>query len=813
MAFNLTNSAKTRAQQTNLKPSLVLEIDGVTTLYGCVIVKKYVRINDAGLVIGDGWTIGGTDDVEDQSDIISLDGTTTDVTQQLLQDKGGTGSISSLQISLIDPFDEATKLVSPGVVVEDILGRGARVWLSFAEGAWPEDYTVLFRGQISSVSADSKITLTVASPEIQKNQELFFKIQTALSADITNSQTSIAVQDASAFVLPSGDGKLRSYVRVGDELVEFTGVNTGTSTLTGCVRGSLGTVAAVHTNGDEVDSFYRLKGNGPTLALQVYMSGKNGPFVTDVPIRSIQRLTPSEAYADALYFETDVITLYGIVVGDKVTVSGATNSTNNFTEAVISSIEPIENGYLVYVSGESIVDELTTSAVAAFRSKYDVLGYGAQLGGDEVDVPEFERLIDLFVSSFPDYDFYLKDTVTVRDFVDTQILFPCGAYSIPRKGKISMGFTSPPVAIATIPQLDSTQIVNPDKTSIQRSIGKYFYNSVIYKYDLSATEDKYKAGRITLQSDSLARIQVGNKPMTIQSDGLRNDPVTNKILDTNSRRFMERYKFGAELIKCKVQYGTGFQIEVGDVVIYGDNTLLLPDTKFATRSFEPRLMEVVNKSMNIKTGEVQLDLLDTNYLTDGRYGIFSPSSVLDSGSTSSVIRVKDSFGIDASEIEADKWRNYIGRKVVIHDEDWTVQWDSVLLSISDGDPYELTVQALPGAPPAGYVMDLREYQDDAKKDESISKSVHCFWTPQIQVVSGTSGTVFDVGSSDAAKLLQNATILLHTDDWVTVSSEVQVQSVSGTTVTLKTSLGFTPNSTYFVELVGFKDGGSAYRFL
>lgn len=906
MAFGISARAQSLSKKTTQEPSLVLEIDGVTTIYGCVVLKRYIRIGDPDLYIGDSWVIGGFTPVEDQEDIISLEGTTTQIQQQLLQDKGGTQSVSTMQIALLDLNEKATKLITPGEVVDDILGRSARIWLSYADGAYPEDYIILFQGVISQVQGSSLVTLTISSPEVQKNQEIFTKIQTtlaspfrynsvtvqnlkwtavppngtsvtiayvntganpptfttignAISVNITTGvttanqirnqfnesvdsnavaarllvecsisgtgatpqttagatnlvqDTTVEVEDAAGFLTPADD--LQCFVRIGDELVRYTAVDLVNDELTGCSRAQLGTLADSHDADADVTSFYRVQGTGLDLALKLLLSGVDGPWIEDLAVSKFVRIDASISdIPDAVFFETDVVKKYGITVGSTCTITGATDSANNVVDAVVSSMVNYLNGVYLILDGAGLAVETTTAAVASFRSQYDVLGEGAGLGQESVDVAEFERLQDLFNSGMPDYDFYIKDSITVREFVDQEILFPCGGYSIPRKGRISCGFTSPPLAIANLPNLDSEQIVDPHRTIVQRQIGRYFYNVVVFRYNEDVLEEKFLAGLVTADSDSLDQIPVGARPMTITSKGLRKDPTTDQLLTVNAQRLLERYRFAAEMIKAKVQYGTGFQIEVGDVVVYGDNDLLLPDSKFGTRAFTPRLMEVVNKSMNIKTGEIMLDLLDTSYLTDGRYGVFSPSSVLDSGSSPTQIHVTESFGIDPESIETDKWRPYIGYKLLIHDAEWTVTYETTLRGISTSDPHVLLVDTIGVSLAAGYIVEIDTYDDADASSQALPKALHCFWDPQIAVVTGISGTQLTVGAGDATKILPGAKIIVH-NDWINASDEVKVDSIAGVTVTLSDDIGFTPDSSYFLELIGFKDAGPAYRWL
>jgi hypothetical protein len=78
-----------------------------------------------------------------------------------------------MQLNLIDKDGKITELISPGVVVDDILGRKATVYLGFQDTAFPQDFIVVFNGIIDEVSAGSNIVLNIAHPEARKRSEIF----------------------------------------------------------------------------------------------------------------------------------------------------------------------------------------------------------------------------------------------------------------------------------------------------------------------------------------------------------------------------------------------------------------------------------------------------------------------------------------------------------------------------------------------------------------------------------------------------------------------------------------------------------------
>ncbi|NQY01549.1 MAG: hypothetical protein HRT70_10600 [Flavobacteriaceae bacterium] len=102
-----------------------------------------------------------------------------------------------------------------------------------------------------------------------------------------------------------------------------------------------------------------------------------------------------------------------------------------------------------------------------------------------------------------------------------------------------------------------------------------------------------------------------------------------------------------------------------------------------------------------------------------------------------------------------------------------------------------------------------------KSDESVFEEEELLFEHQRIVVDpGQQSERID-------KFLIDAFVNVHTVNWSSTSTldttlqDAQVTNVdTGTnTITVNRSLGFTPDSTYVVDLIGFKDGGLPYRIL
>jgi hypothetical protein len=149
----------------------------------------------------------------------------------------------------------------------------------------------------------------------------------------------------------------------------------------------------------------RLQGNGLQLARKLMFSGTTGYFETGVDVTNFERISVTELVSNAIFFEgIDVSDEYGIVEGDYITTSGASNGANNVTLKTIASITKTFEGSYIVVNGVTFVEENSSAATISFRSQWDTLSDGCRMKGFDVDEAEFEYWYSTFLSSF-DFDF------------------------------------------------------------------------------------------------------------------------------------------------------------------------------------------------------------------------------------------------------------------------------------------------------------------------------------------------------------------------------------------------------------------------
>lgn len=813
MALPITETLRTLLEDGNLSLQLILEVEGWPTLSSNPVGAYPVFGDD--IVFGEeGLFFDSVFLDENILPYIDLEKSTSQITQQLQADKGGSQSVTSFDVSIVDKDEYITELITPNKIITDVLGVPARLYLTVDGAGHPKDSVLFFSGIVAGVSSGAGyVNVNLASPEKLKNLDIFPKLSTELTAPITNVATTINVASTENFVLPADSGTLRTYLLLNDEIIEYTG--TTSTSFTGCIRGQFDTIAAAHSTNDNIESAYRLVGNLRDLSLKLMLSGINEPYASDLDIVSINTYGPY-TYANSIFvtrFNFDQY--YGAVAGDSLTISGASVPANNGT-FLITAIETTDVGSVITVDGTLSTEG--SGATFSITSRYAVLPKfcGLEMTPDQVDVSEFESIYNTFSAQFFNYDFFIKDTLKGSEFINTQILYPSGCYALPRKAKTSLGITTPPLAQYETKVLNEENVINASSLKINRNISNNFYNAVVIKYDLDQVEDKYTRGKIRQSSDSTNRIHVANKPLAIESDGVRFESNFDGKFNIIARRALERYQFAAESLDIMVQYATGFSIEIGDTVVL--EGLQISDTKSSsgTRGLQPRIFEVTNKVLNTKGNPIKLTILDTAYSLNGRYGVISPSSKIDSGSTTTVLKLKKSFGtLLSTRSENYKWRNLVGLKVRIRSDDYTFDEERVISSLNPVDDDSIIISpALPSAPLENYLVDIVPYpQNTDVTDQAFSKALYVFWNNFVLVASGISQTQFNVAPSALPDLAVGYTVYTHDRLYNNKSVERIITDITGNTVTVDGALGYVPAVDDMVEILGWPDGGAGYRIL
>lgn len=701
---NLSNS--------NLQPIFVLQIEGIDTLYTSEIIKKKVSYGDPGLEYGDvGLLYGGLSPVGDQETLISIDGTTTQIQQTLDPEKGRGSGITQMKVSLVDKNKKATQLAT-GQINGEILYRKVKFWVGFNQNSdFNDDFILVFRGIISALNFNQgNVILDLSSVDDKKRQILLPKLDAKTVGAITNSQTTITLSNVeNLFLTPDHpayspkDTSMLHFILIEDELIQFDGISG--NDVTGCLRGQLGTVAIPHDDDQDVSSFHTLQGHTMDLALKIMMSDTDQtPYIEDLAATSAV-ITDDGNVANAISFTgIDLSKDYNVNIGDYVKTAGWTNGANNFSSyaKILDVIKSDFGSYIVLDSTVSLVSESGTSGTVTFLSFYNSLGFGLGISPEEVDIEKHIFFRNTYLANF-NLSFYLRDEIEEgKEWIERELYVPATCYSLPsdQEGllRVSVGIHKPPLPNQGIVTLDNTNIVKPEALSIMRSSAKYYYNAVLFQYeDVPLSGDKFY--RRVFEVSGTAAIPTGNRTRIIKSTGLKDFFNAKTVATLSAQRLLQRYDTAAEyMTKMQVRMAVGIQVAVGDIIILDSTGLNLVDRSDGSRDRPPRMMEVLNKNTDLKTGQVQLDLIDTAFQVDAKYGLVSASSLISSvisqkKFTIAPILAPGKFG--AAEYR--KWDKLKKPAVKIRNYDFSNVFETVLdvvnfntLTLRDDVPFTLT---------------------------------------------------------------------------------------------------------------------------
>lgn len=682
------------------------------------------------------------------------------------------------------------------------------------------------------VTVDASLTFTPGSGYI---------VDTGLS-DVATTINVVANGDFHKKILgPDGtyDENVRVYIKIDDEFIEYQqtgqeGTGFGTNQFLNVVRGARNNIIGFPTNaphdaGADVDAFVQIGGHAIDLALKLQLSGWGGPYIENQTVLGLVITndpdTPLVNNAIVLPVDIDAIRDLGITAGDYVTISGDAIPGNNVTAKVVSFRDLGLQPNRAIVTDFNFTASYPTTGVLAIRSQFDTFptSCGASLPANEVDVAGHLYYKNTFLSDGSNsYRFLIDSEESAKTFIESQIMLPLGAYSLTRQGKLSMGLTKPPIADERTQQVDLTNTLEPQGIRVTRGINnRKYFNEIDWEFNFddagSAT-----AKRKTLDTDSLNLIGISSV-LPISAKGARTDLGFLLNVERRERFLLLRYAKAAVMLDIKTNFGTGNLIEAGDVIIISDNgQLQIPNLVTGERNYGVQLLEVINRSIDFKTGQVSLQLLGgIQSLVDDRYATITPSSLLTDESTSTRLVVTESFGGIFPGQEYKKWQDYIGLRMAVHDQNFTYYEEVVFTGFDPADNTALFVSPpLSFTPAPGDILDLAAYSTSTDNlDQAKAKLIHVFLSPSVAVVSGASNTQFDVGAGDIAKFSVGRTVIVHNADYTNLSDEVLVQSVVGNTITVDATLGFTPAGGDIVEFIGFADfdetkgSGASYRFV
>lgn len=176
-AFDIVNA------QPNKQPVLVLEIEGVPLVFGSAPIYTTINYDDPdvfydGTYVYDGLRpLGSTAAMQ----AIDLAGSNASFGQKVEQ-WDGRSSIEVLSLKLLDVNGYLTKLLTPGLLIDDIMNKKVTVYYGFTQISYPQDYMAIYRGYINSVADGAGfVTFGFTDPGSKRKPPIFNGNSTVLT--------------------------------------------------------------------------------------------------------------------------------------------------------------------------------------------------------------------------------------------------------------------------------------------------------------------------------------------------------------------------------------------------------------------------------------------------------------------------------------------------------------------------------------------------------------------------------------------------------------------------------------------------------
>ena len=799
--------------------NVVLCFEGIEDCFSTQPTYRILRYGDPVVYGGAGLIYGGYRLLPEINSLIAVESNLS--ISQRLEPEQGRASIQTMTFQIVDKDNRASDILLGN---GEILGRRVKVSAGYQNSSYPEDYVIVFRGMVTNLEFQTGRVIVSLGDFGQKRRSAIFRAKkTDLTAGINASTLSIPVTDNVGFynlavnqnALPVADQRVKPYLKIENEFIRYGyGAAVGTTSMTVLERGARGTTAATHAINAEVSHAVELKENAITLALQIMLSGNGAVSLPTAQAYGTvidPAITPA---SNVILFPASVNPArdYGLALEDAITISGSGVNDGTYT---VTGFGPAfnEENRLVYLSSNLTLQSPAVGTLT-FKSQFDVLPdqIGLKILPVDVDVAGHVAIRDsYFTGSEYTLEIFVTEQQTGKEFIESQCYLPIGAYALTRNGQLSMGFTQPPLANANLVFLNDDNVINPVGITTSRGLNtRKFFNEIQFEYDPDDGGAYQKVIR-ALDTDSLNEIGILSL-LPIKAKGLKagsGDIVAQRV----TRRLLGRYKSGAVEINLTTNFGIGAQIEAGDVVaLIDEGTLKIQNFETGERDIGSILVEVVDRTLDLKSGQAKLKLvtgLGTS-LTD-RFAVIAPSSLITAtGTTNTLLKLKTSYGVTD---QTAKWADYVGQKIVVHNMTWTQSAEATIQAISATNPNTLELAAaLPFVPGENFIVDIVGYGTTGSVDENkIYKMLFAFIDPTLPVLAGSTSSVIQLTAGNAAKCLAGQKILVRNADWSIESDEVTIQSVGASSITLTPALSFTPAAGYSVELVGFTDGGGAYR--
>lgn len=237
--LNLSDRLKSKLESRIYTPVLVLEIDGLPVVSSGSLTKA-INFDDPDFVFDMGERFDSLVKNRDILLLVDMKSSTTSLTQQMNQTNGLIGA-QNYTISLVDFGGIVTEWITPGVRLDDILGKKAKVYFTVEGCQHPQDSLPLMFGFVEGyTSAAASVEKHISSVEKLKQSDVllptateildFPAFTTTVASNVPEGTGNIPVTNISGFPDPGnpfylGPGaRFRYLVKIGSDIMSYSSI-------------------------------------------------------------------------------------------------------------------------------------------------------------------------------------------------------------------------------------------------------------------------------------------------------------------------------------------------------------------------------------------------------------------------------------------------------------------------------------------------------------------------------------------------------------------------------------------------------------
>jgi len=347
---------------------------------------------------------------------------------------------------------------------------------------------------------------------------------------------------------------------------------------------------------------------------------------------------------------------------------------------------------------------LTSSGTPGTNGAYDSLAAvnGLNLDSTEVDITGIEAIRDNY---YPGNSHWMHITITDKEqamsFLQREFFKPFNLTpAVTSAGLFTVKPFKPPLAATTeVQTFDEDVIVALPKLDFNLA---ELVNEVDFKYDHDGSD--FTTVDYHQDSTSLTNRLRGIKPISIESKGIHST-VSGVSLNmfagviSNQRGLSIFNRYATPPVK--ISFNTLFYqwlSEFGDVVPFTHSKL--PDIVAGTKGLSADRMEVIQRGVDWKRGEVKFEILNTGFAR-GTYQQISPTMTIVSGT--------DSTHFEVSSADGAKFANLTAPVVSIYDSRMRIQVSNKAISSVSGTT--VTIASMGLTPTAGWIVTFADYDN------------------------------------------------------------------------------------------------------